>query len=579
MASVLTYIIQVNLVLSIIFIGYYLLLKSLTFYAINRAYLCIGAIYAFVYPFIDISSFFSTQTVYNLPVISEYIAIENPTKQSSWFTVSNVSLMILAIGATVLVGRFFIQLGSLLRIHVYSKPAQWKNYWFQNVLFPIVPFSFLNKIYLHSEQHMEVEMDDILKHEDIHVKGWHTLDILLFETIVILCWYNPFVWLLRHAVRQNLEYLTDQMVLNKGINKQQYQYSLLHVSKNGVAMGLGNQFNFKILKKRIAMMNKKRSSKVALSIYVCLLPILIIAGASFTVVKAKDKIDAVVENVQDMPIATLLPAASFKPMAPLDSLDATANLSSIPAPVAVADNRKEVVKSAPERIALYWRSDSNNYAVDTLSKDVNSIKVKGYGVKGVTSGVVVVVDGEEMPINFNLQSLDASRIKHINVVKDASSKDGKGKIYVETNGVVDKNNLTVLLRGANIAEHLGKETVKGETLDVKKPLIILDGKKITDSPKVDPNTIENLTILKDKSAVSVYGEEAKNGVILINSKNNNTLSVQGFSKYSDDDVFFIDGNAVSKNEYTRVTKDKIKEQKMNFKTDQKGKRYEIITRP
>src|SRR5690606_14111839 len=120
--------------------------------------------------------------------------------------------------------------------------------------------------------------------------------ILLFEMILVVCWYNPFVWLVRKAVRENLEYLTDQEVLNKGMDKQTYQYSLLHVTQRGIAVGMSNHFNFKTLKKRIMMMNKKRSSNLELSKYVFLLPVFLIAGASFTVSKAEKNIENLVEK-------------------------------------------------------------------------------------------------------------------------------------------------------------------------------------------------------------------------------------------------------------------------------------------
>src|SRR5690606_40407857 len=92
---------------------------------------------------------------------------------------------------------------------------------------------------------------------------------------------------MRRAVRQNLEYLTDQQVLNKGVDRQTYQYSLLNVSKQGASLGLSNRFNFKFLKKRIMMMNKKKSSKLELSKYAFLLPIVIFSAGAFTVSRAE----------------------------------------------------------------------------------------------------------------------------------------------------------------------------------------------------------------------------------------------------------------------------------------------------
>src|SRR5690606_18942893 len=120
------------------------------------------------------------------------------------------------------------------------------------------------------------------------------------------CWYNPFVWLMRRSVRQNLEFLTDQQVLNKGIDRQAYQYSLLHVTQQGASVDIGNQFNFKTLKKRIMMMNKRRSSKLELSKYAFLLPVLILVGASFTVSKTEGEIEKAVSMAKETDMAQLI---------------------------------------------------------------------------------------------------------------------------------------------------------------------------------------------------------------------------------------------------------------------------------
>jgi len=104
--------------------------------------------------------------------------------------------------------------------------------------------------------------------------------------------------------------LTDQQVLNKGVDRQTYQYSLLNVTQQGAAVGISNQFNFKTLKKRIMMMNKKRSSRLELSKYAFLLPIVILAGASFTVSKAESKIEEVITVAKETTLDMVMPNSS-----------------------------------------------------------------------------------------------------------------------------------------------------------------------------------------------------------------------------------------------------------------------------
>jgi hypothetical protein len=107
------------------------------------------------------------------------------------------------------------------------------------------------------------------------VKQKHTIDIVWSEWLCILNWYNPFAWLLRNAIRENLEFIADSKVLQNGIDKKQYQYLLLKVvgvHQNNIA----TSFNFTSLKKRIAMMNKMRSAKLHIIRFIFVLPLLAI---------------------------------------------------------------------------------------------------------------------------------------------------------------------------------------------------------------------------------------------------------------------------------------------------------------
>lgn len=248
MENILNYAIQINVLLTVVYLGYAFLLKNLTFYMLNRVYLLTGIVFSFVYPFLDIQSWFSKPIPSVGEIAMDWSMFLDQDVEQSFFTLNNILIIILGIGIAVLFIRFLIQMISLLRIHIYSEPAQWQSYLFRNVFIPIVPFSFLNKIYVNRDHHDEPELLDIFKHEDIHVKGLHSIDILISEFTLISSWFNPLVWLMRKGIRENLEFLTDQQVLNHGVDKQAYQYSLLRVNSSGGAATLGNQFSFKALK-------------------------------------------------------------------------------------------------------------------------------------------------------------------------------------------------------------------------------------------------------------------------------------------------------------------------------------------
>lgn len=144
----------------------------------------------------------------------------------------------------------------------------------------IIPFSFGNNIYINKHMHTEKELEEIILHEFIHVKQKHTIDIVVSELLCIFNWYNPFAWLIRVAIKQNLEFIADHQVLQTGLDKKNYQYHLLKVT--GMPQyGIASNFNFSSLKKRITMMNKMKTAKVQLLRFLFILPLVAIVLLAF----------------------------------------------------------------------------------------------------------------------------------------------------------------------------------------------------------------------------------------------------------------------------------------------------------
>jgi hypothetical protein len=136
------------------------------------------------------------------------------------------------------------------------------------------PCSFANNIFINPALYDPETYQQILLHEKIHVSGRHTLDILLAELAVVLQWFNPFVWLYRREVENNLEFLTDQSVLlHRDVERSAYQLSLLRVSAPHLPFSITNNYNQSLLKRRIVMMNSKRSSANTIWKYFFLIPL------------------------------------------------------------------------------------------------------------------------------------------------------------------------------------------------------------------------------------------------------------------------------------------------------------------
>ena len=178
-------------------------------------------------------------------------------------------------GVLIFGGSFLMQIAVLL-YQSYSRPV------IRDGRFRIVeirgnraPCSFGNTIFINPENYDWETYNQILIHEKIHVSGRHTLDILLAEIAVVLQWFNPFVWWYRREVENNLEFLTDASVLrHRDVERSAYQLSLLRVSAPHLPFSITNNYNQSLLKRRIVMMNSKRSSLHTVWKYFFLLPVL-----------------------------------------------------------------------------------------------------------------------------------------------------------------------------------------------------------------------------------------------------------------------------------------------------------------
>ncbi|WP_295663975.1 M56 family peptidase [uncultured Mucilaginibacter sp.] len=191
------------------------------------------------------------------------------------------------VGAALLAMRLLMQLFSLYKMYRKSTPANIHNHQVRVIDGDSGPFSFWKSIFINPANHPPGDIKAILLHEQVHVNEWHTLDILLAELSTIFYWFNPGVWLMKRAVRENIEFITDRKILRNGIDSRQYQYSLLNVIFPTSPQGLVNHFNLSTIKKRIIMMNAKRSSAINLSRYMLLVPAVIALLLVFTVSKAE----------------------------------------------------------------------------------------------------------------------------------------------------------------------------------------------------------------------------------------------------------------------------------------------------
>lgn len=292
MGSLPDYLLKLSIGLSAVALFYELVLCRLTFYQWNRWYLCFYSALCFVVPLVDISEVVQAHqetmqytVIQKIPTVSTVpaaIPAVLPVMGDPGSPAPMDWLMILfASGIAVMLVRFGIHMLSLARIkrksRLVSDEGDVKIHHFDEAL---TPFSFGNAIFYNPAMHDAVELQDIILHEYIHVTQRHTLDVLWAELVCILNWYNPFAWKLSHAIRQNLEYIADNKVLENHADTKAYQYLLLKTAM-GPEFRLAHQFGYLSLKKRIVMMNKARTPTVFLSFFLFSLPLMVLLLAAF----------------------------------------------------------------------------------------------------------------------------------------------------------------------------------------------------------------------------------------------------------------------------------------------------------
>ncbi|WP_195668536.1 M56 family metallopeptidase [Bacteroides intestinalis] len=338
----LAYFLKINVAIALFYAFYRLFFYKDTFFTWRRvALLCFFAVSA-VYPLLNIQTWITEQEpmvamadLYADIVLPEFTL----TPEKTTFDWKSILLQTAGFvywgGVALLAGRFLVQLAGIIRLAFRSRKTKIGNTNVHLLKQADGPFSFFHWIFIHPASHTEEELSEILTHEQAHANQWHSIDVLISETACVLCWFNPFAWLMKREIRTNLEYLADNRVLETGHDSKSYQYHLLGLSHYKAAATIYNSFNVLPLKKRIKMMNKKRTREIGRTKYLMFLPLAALlmiisnieAVARTTKEMAKDVIEAVEENLApnetapDMKAATEpIPAETPMPQQDKDKL-------------------------------------------------------------------------------------------------------------------------------------------------------------------------------------------------------------------------------------------------------------------
>ncbi|WP_299314699.1 M56 family metallopeptidase [uncultured Aquimarina sp.] len=338
------YIIYSAALIGLSYLIYRLFLSKETFHQLNRWVLLGLIVVSFSLPFVSVPENISFRTtifqkaeienqttqVAETPVTKNEIQY-NPSENGSPATSENIAntiaptiisldwksiiIYIYILGVMAFGVNFLIQLAVLLYRMIQYPSIKVDTYKIVETDTNHAPYSFWNRIFINPNQYNPDTYLQILKHEQMHIAGKHSLDMLLVELLVTVQWFNPFAWFYRKAIDNNLEYLTDSGMLIKGEDKEVYQMNLLKVSTPDMPTGLATSYNQSFLKKRIIMMNSKKSTAKSGWKYLIIIPLLAVTVLSFNPVSINPsiaEIDEAFSNELETPTDEHFKESKFK---------------------------------------------------------------------------------------------------------------------------------------------------------------------------------------------------------------------------------------------------------------------------
>ena len=272
------YLIKINVALMLLYGFYRLTVSRDTFFGLRRLTLWLIYAVALMVPALNLEYWVrDTPTMASMANVyaDTFYPVVVVKAQAPSITWIDMLLGIYWAGVAVLSLRLVWQLFSIIRLAAISRKQEVEGITVHLLRGEGSPFSFFRWVFMYPSTLEGKQLHEVMVHECTHVSGLHSLDTLFSELFSIACWFNPFAWLMKQEVRMNLEYLADESVLSDGNARKSYQYHLLGLAyrQPNESTKIANNFNLLPLKKRIKMMNKRRTSEIGKAKYLLFAPL------------------------------------------------------------------------------------------------------------------------------------------------------------------------------------------------------------------------------------------------------------------------------------------------------------------
>ncbi|MET2986068.1 M56 family metallopeptidase [Aureibaculum conchae] len=535
------YFLKANGLVILLWLFYSLVLKNETFFKAIRGYFLLGLVIIIAIPLIEIPVYvekavsnFNGYVVEGMQTTNTYVA-----QKFDWF---NLLMILYFAGIVFFSFKFILQLFSLGKLLTSHKITRQGRYKLVETDKEISPFSFLNFIVYNKSNFTVEEISHVLNHEKTHVNQWHSIDTLLTNIFQIVFWFNPFAWLYKKAVQQNLEFLTDNHVFNISKSQQSYQKLLVKTSTPNYQMALANNFYNSFLKKRILMLHSEKSNRKSQLKFALVLPLLIAFIFAFntkTIAQEKEKEHKTIVKKVEIHAMILTKTTHSDDLDKISKSFAEKGLkvefkgikrnkdneiTSIKIDAKANNGKTSASYSADENeginpIKIEYDSENNSLSIGSS----NSNYSRGYAFSKEGKKKIIKQKGKGKSYVFISDDGDSEENKStkIWVTKDGDTvKIQSKKIIIENEEDEDgehEDAYEVIIDQGD-EESWGKLKIQASGKD--EPIYILNGEEITkkEIDKLSPNKIKSMNIIKGKKAEEKYGDKGKNGVIEITLK-------------------------------------------------------------
>ncbi|MDO7849043.1 M56 family metallopeptidase [Hymenobacter sp. M29] len=551
LSPTLLYLLKANGALLLFAVAYFGLLRRLTFFTLNRVYLVFVLLFSAVYPALPVPAMLPPVAAQPVAVVLMDVATTATAGPAAdapapidW---NAVALAVYGAGVALGLGRLLMQLLSLARLRRRSRPAVVQGVAVRALPGDVSPFSFGPSIYLNPARHPAPELAAVLRHEQVHVRQGHTLDVLLAHVAQAAAWCNPAAWLLRRALLDNLEFLADHAALQTGLDRRAYQYSLLRLSQALPGPALVSHFTFPTLKNRVVMMNKPLSSTGQLARYFVAGPLVLAATLGFSGARAQGGGPAgpmaaqAASAQQDREHATHYLDGKVSSIAEELKLGA-ANVASMEA--LKGDEARKISGNPQDEYVMVITSKQNQNRADVraFNAKVAAAKARERGSEMPPSTVPAVdpadhqlPDGIKAYIaktypgstigGYFISDKASEKVPHVKYYASITASNGeKHKLYFNA----DEQLVAAPAPAATTATSAGAIPLPGMKTP---PIVYVDGQPYAgDMKDIGPSNIANISVFKGDKARQLFGADAGNGVLVVTTKaNENSTEVRAFN--------------------------------------------------